>query len=184
MFSFPSVVIGRNFPDSGYSCSLSPGVDESLCQAVIDLLRHTAFNGILDGSVGELPACNAGDIGNSSLIPGLSTFPWRRKWQPTPIFLPGESQGQRNLAGYHPWGHKESDMTEWGQYSSQHTVLGCKGIQHMLHSSALQGLLKTLEFLWALLKLQNRKSYFIIQFLPFSFSFFFVLQYSWFTMSW
>ena len=37
---------------------------------------------------------------------------WRREWQPTPIFLPGESQGQRSLAGYSPWGRKESDTTE------------------------------------------------------------------------
>ena len=35
-----------------------------------------------------------------------------RKWQPTPVFFPGESHGQRNLAGYSPWGHKELDMTE------------------------------------------------------------------------
>ena len=34
------------------------------------------------------------------------------KWQPTPVFLPGESHGQRSLVGYIPWGHKESDMTE------------------------------------------------------------------------
>ena len=36
----------------------------------------------------------------------------RRKWQPTPAFLPGKSHGQRSLAGYSPWGLKESDMTE------------------------------------------------------------------------
>ena len=36
----------------------------------------------------------------------------RRKWQPTPIFLPGESHGQRSLAGYSPWGCKESDNRE------------------------------------------------------------------------
>ena len=36
----------------------------------------------------------------------------RRKWQPTLVFLPGESHGQRSLAGYRPWGCKESDMTE------------------------------------------------------------------------
>ena len=40
-------------------------------------------------------------------------FSWRRKWQPTPVFLPGESHGQRSLAGYSPWGHKESDTTKW-----------------------------------------------------------------------
>ena len=37
---------------------------------------------------------------------------WRRKWQPTPVFLPGESQGQRSLVGCHLWGHTESDTTE------------------------------------------------------------------------
>ena len=39
-------------------------------------------------------------------------IPWRREWQPTPVFLPGESRGQRSLAGYSPLGHKESDVTE------------------------------------------------------------------------
>ena len=37
---------------------------------------------------------------------------WSRKWQPTPVFLPGNFHGQRSLGGYSPWGHKESDMTE------------------------------------------------------------------------
>ena len=37
---------------------------------------------------------------------------WRRKWQPTPVFLPGKSYGQRNLVGYSSWSHKESDTTE------------------------------------------------------------------------
>ena len=38
--------------------------------------------------------------------------PWRRAWQPTPVFLPGELHGQRSLAGYSPWDLTESDMTE------------------------------------------------------------------------
>ena len=37
---------------------------------------------------------------------------WRRKWQPTPVFLPGESHGQRSLGDYNPWGGKDSDTTE------------------------------------------------------------------------
>ena len=37
---------------------------------------------------------------------------WRRKWQPTPVFLPGESQGQGSLVGCHLWSHRESDTTE------------------------------------------------------------------------
>ena len=47
-----------------------------------------------------------------SLDPWVRKIPWRRKWQPTPVFLPGKSYGQRSLAGYSPWGHKEYVMTE------------------------------------------------------------------------
>ena len=39
----------------------------------------------------------------------IGKIPWRREWKPTPVFLPGESYGQRSLEGYRPWGHKESD---------------------------------------------------------------------------
>ena len=42
----------------------------------------------------------------------IGKIPWRRKWQPNPVFLPGEFHGQRSLAGYSPWGRKELDMTE------------------------------------------------------------------------
>ena len=43
--------------------------------------------------------------------PWVGKIPWRRKWQPTPVFLPGESHGQRNLVGYSLQGCKELDMT-------------------------------------------------------------------------
>ena len=43
--------------------------------------------------------------------------PWRRAWQPAPVFLPGESHGQRSLAVYNPWGRKESDTTEVTWYT-------------------------------------------------------------------
>ena len=45
-------------------------------------------------------------------IEGMFNLDWRRKWQPTPLFLPGKSRGQRSLEGYNPWGRKELDMTE------------------------------------------------------------------------
>ena len=44
--------------------------------------------------------------------PWVRKIPWRRGRQPTPVFLPGKPQGQRSLAGYRPWGGKESDTTE------------------------------------------------------------------------
>ena len=56
------------------------------------------------------------DLGS---IPGSGTSPWRRKWQPTPVLLPGESHGWRSLVGYSPWGCKESDTTERLPLNSQ-----------------------------------------------------------------
>ena len=44
--------------------------------------------------------------------PWVGKIPWRREWLTIPIFLPGESHGQRSLVGYHPPHHKESDMTK------------------------------------------------------------------------
>ena len=44
--------------------------------------------------------------------PWVGKTPWRRKWQPTPVFLLGKSHGQRSLMGYSPWSRKESDTTE------------------------------------------------------------------------
>ena len=61
--------------------------------------------------VKKLPA-NAGDR-RDGLDPWVKKIPWRRAWQPTPVFLPGDSHGQRSLEeGYSPSGHKESDMGE------------------------------------------------------------------------
>ena len=45
------------------------------------------------------PPANAGDIRDRGLIPGLGRSPWKRAWHPIPVFLPGESHGQRNLVG-------------------------------------------------------------------------------------
>ena len=50
-------------------------------------------------------------LGNKSVVYKTHfKIPWRRAWQPTPVFLPGESHGERSLAGYSPWGCKELDM--------------------------------------------------------------------------
>ena len=62
--------------------------------------------------VKNLPA-NAGDIKRSRFNPRVRKIPWNRKWQPTPVFLPGESHGQKSLSGYSPRGRKESDTAEW-----------------------------------------------------------------------
>ena len=61
--------------------------------------------------VKNLPA-NIRDARDADLIPGLGRFPWSRKWQTIPVFLPGKFQGQRSLEGYNPWSCKELDITE------------------------------------------------------------------------
>ena len=53
--------------------------------------------------VKNLPV-NAGDVRDEGSVPGWGNIPWRRKWQPIPVFLPGESHGQRSLSGLQSMG--------------------------------------------------------------------------------
>ena len=61
------------------------------------------------GSNGKEPSCQCR---RCRFSPWVRKILWRRKWQPTPVFLPGEPHGQRNLEDYGLWRHKVSDMTE------------------------------------------------------------------------
>ena len=58
------------------------------------------------------PSAEAEDAGRLRFSPQVGKMPWRRTWQPTPVFLPGESHGQGSLAGYSPGGQKQSDTIE------------------------------------------------------------------------
>ena len=69
------------------------------------LIQNNEVLGFPGGSSGKESACSAEHQG---LIPGLGRS-LEKKWQPTPVFLPGESHRQRSLEGHKPWGHKESD---------------------------------------------------------------------------
>ena len=71
---------------------------------------------------GKESACKAEDSGDPGSIPGSGLFPWRRKWQPSPVFLPGESHGQSSLVGYSTRGCKESDMIELLTLSPFHSL--------------------------------------------------------------
>ena len=68
----------------------------------------SSFPSLLPGSDSKESACNAGDLS----LTWVGKIPWRRAWQPTPVFLPRESHGQRSLVGYSPRGRKESDTTD------------------------------------------------------------------------
>ena len=68
--------------------------------------------GFLGGMSGKEPACHYRRHKTCRFDPWVGKVPWSRAWQTTLVFLPGESPGQRSLAGYSPWGRKELDTTE------------------------------------------------------------------------
>ena len=67
------------------------------------------YTGFPGSSSGKEPACQCRRHKRHGFNPWVRKVPWNRAWHPTPVFLPGESHGQRSLAGYSPWGGKESD---------------------------------------------------------------------------
>ena len=64
------------------------------------------------GSSGKESTCQYRRHNRLRLDPRVRKIPWRRAWQPIPVLSPGESNGPRSMAGYSPWGCKESDRTE------------------------------------------------------------------------
>ena len=78
----------------------------------MEFSRQEYWSGLPFPFPGDLP-----DLGIEPRSPALQADslpaePPGKNWQPTPVFLPGESHGQRSLVGYSPWGHKELDTTE------------------------------------------------------------------------
>ena len=68
--------------------------------------------GFPGGASGKEPACQFRRCKRCGFDPCVRKIPWRKAEQPTPVFLPRESHGQRRLVGYRPYDHKELDMTE------------------------------------------------------------------------
>ena len=100
------------------------------------------LQGFPGGSEVKASACNVEDW--------VRKIPWRRKWQPTPVFLPGGSHGQRSLVGYSPRGRKELDTTEQLHFHTlfRKTIFGCAG-------SSLLGRLFSSCSTWGLLSRQG-----------------------------
>ena len=72
------------------------------------LLQHIEYNSLCY----TVNPCCLSNSWRPGFDPWVGKIPWRRKWKPTPVFLPGKSHGLRILVGYSPWGHKESDTSE------------------------------------------------------------------------
>ena len=81
-------------------------------KSIYKVLVKTEFSTVRS-LVSEKSACNAGDLVS---IPWFDSWvgkiPWRKKWQSTPVLLPGKSHGRRSLVAHSPWGRKELDRTE------------------------------------------------------------------------
>ena len=96
----------------------SPSFLLLFCPSWVTNIRQKCLWSFPSGSAGKEPNCQCRKYKRHEFyplgifIPLVGKIPWKRKWQPTPVFLPGKSHEQRSLAGYSPWGHKESDTTE------------------------------------------------------------------------
>ena len=97
------------------------------CHIFVHATGTTGFPG---GSVvKKLPA-----VQETGFDPWVGSIPWRMKWQPTLVFLPGESHGQLSLEGYSPWGHKTAgqDLTTEKKQLIQRCRVMERGLYHQL----------------------------------------------------
>ena len=87
-----------------------------------DALRGVlpSFRGFPGGATCKELACQFRRHKRLGFNSWVRKIPWRRAWRHTSVFLPEKSHGQRSLAGYSPWGHKELDTTELTQHTCKH----------------------------------------------------------------
>ena len=87
---------------------------ESINSLVLSLLLGPLLTSVGSSLVAQMVKClpTMPTMWETRFNPWIGKLSWRRKWQPTPVFLPGKPHGWWNLVGYNPWGRKESDTTE------------------------------------------------------------------------
>ena len=86
---------------NGHSVSHKNGAE-----SVLEFDCEHAHGRASQGASGKEPACQCRRHRKLEFDPWVGKIPWRRKWHPTPVFVPGESPGQRSLGGYSPQGHR------------------------------------------------------------------------------
>ena len=100
----------------------------------------------LGGTSGKGPTCQCRRQKRCGFNPWVRESPWRWAWQSTPVFLPGESHGQRDLVGYSPWARPELDMTERLTHTQHGSLQQCMSTLFVIPSFILGIILK--YFLW------------------------------------
>ena len=89
------------------------------------IFKTPCFNGLRRWHSGQESACQCRRSKRHGFHPWVVKIPWRRKWQPTPVFLPGKLYEQRSLTVYSPWSHKESDITEPVHANTHFNKISC-----------------------------------------------------------
>ena len=99
--------LGKMFGGDGHSEGGEEWLHSEYNLSQLGLLMIGCKLGFPGGTSGKEPTCQCRRCKWLRFHPFVRKIPWRRAWQPTPVFLPGESHGQRGLVGYSPLGHKE-----------------------------------------------------------------------------
>ena len=88
------------------------GSQFAVVRLTLNAISYLCWEGFLGGASSTEPTYQSKSLKRHRFDPWIRKIPWRWAWQPTPVFLPGASYGQRSLVGYSPWGCKQSDMTK------------------------------------------------------------------------
>ena len=130
--SKPSGGIVTAFPSSFY-IGLENSPDHKLvaiCLPVCGMPRWRSGKG---------SACQCRRHRRCGFNPWVTKIPWRRKWQPTPVLLPGNFHGQRSLEGYSPWGHKEHLSEQAPGFYLTREASSCPGYKLITQWGSLVG---------------------------------------------
>ena len=127
------------------------------------ILKISTISSVFPGGsmVKNLPA----STGNSRLSPWVRKIPWRRKWQPTTIFLPGKFHGWRSLVSHSPWDHKELDTTERLHFLSL-VQGGVQERRRLLPSALPAEVAQARCWDWALSRVGTGPSVYLLHFRP------------------
>ena len=106
---------------------LVPAILKHHCHCVTLLLQHLELS--INGASGKEPTCQCRRFNRPGFSPWVGKIPWKRSWQPSPIFLPGESHGQRSLVGYNPSGHRV--RYDWGDLAPHTLLLHFCGLSYL-----------------------------------------------------
>ena len=109
----------------GNECGLGGRQQETIGESNGNPLQHSCLENPMDGETWKAAVRGVAE-GQTRLSDFIFTFTfmhWRRKWQPTPVFLPGESQGRGSLVGCHLWGRTELATTEATQQQQQQKTI-------------------------------------------------------------